>query len=242
MTQPQGSELADNALLSRLPAVQRKRLQALGRTRRLALDTVVAGATLPRGPLLFPLSGFVALSSGQGPWGQVQLILVGSEGAIGASAVFDAEMGVLCASVRAECTARVIERRDFSRMLLAAPGLRPLLQCYQSLQLELLARAALCLGFHAAEPRLARWLLAAADRSALPLLEITHQRLALLLGVRRSAVTVSAGHLHACGLIDYRRGRIRIVDRAGLERASCACWSDDRVNHLRAFPASTGSA
>ena len=111
MTQPQGSELADNALLARLPAAQRKRLQALGRTRLLAVDTVVAGAALPRGPLLFPLSGFVALSSGQGPWGQVQLILVGREGAIGANAVFDAEMGVLCASVRADCTARVIERR-----------------------------------------------------------------------------------------------------------------------------------
>ena len=86
------------------------------------------------------------------------------------------------------------------------------------------AQNAACAQKHRVTPRLARWLLHAADQSGTANLRITHGYAAQMLGVRRSSVTVSAGELRALNLIAYTRSSIDIVDREGLERAACECY------------------
>lgn len=225
-----------NDLLRRLPVAQRQRLLALCRIQRFDVGTVLAEPAQLSTLLVFPLSGLVSESSGGGLWGLVQLHLIGSEGVIGASTLLARGMPTLCATVIAGGMALVIERRRWGLALQAAPRLHMLLQRYQSLQIGQLARAAVCLGFHEAQPRLARWLLTAADRGGGVQLAITHERLAVLLGLRRSGVTVCAGRLHARGFIDYRRGDIQILDRKGLEGAACICYGEDHAAHAFAFP------
>jgi CRP-like cAMP-binding protein len=84
-----------------------------------------------------------------------------------------------------------------------------------------LARTAGCNRLHAVQQRYARWLLMSADRLGRTNLPLTHESLAILLGVRRASVSEAAEMLQRAGLIAYQRGRIAILDREGLERAAC---------------------
>jgi CRP-like cAMP-binding protein len=90
--------------------------------------------------------------------------------------------------------------------------------------LQQLTLAGTCLHFHTIESRLARWLLMTQDRAHQDELYLTHSFLAQMLGVRRSGVTIAAQSLQSQRLIDYVRGTINIIDRQGLERASCHCY------------------
>jgi Mn-dependent DtxR family transcriptional regulator len=71
---------------------------------------------------------------------------------------------------------------------------------------------------------MARWLLMAQDRAGREEFPITHEFLSELLGVRRQTVSIIAGTLQRAGLITYRRGVLRVLDREGLEAASCECY------------------
>jgi CRP-like cAMP-binding protein len=86
------------------------------------------------------------------------------------------------------------------------------------------AQSTACNSLHAAEQRLARWLLLTQDRLASDLLPLTQEHLSIMLGVQRTTVTAIASELQARGLISYARGKIRVIDRAGLERVSCECY------------------
>lgn len=87
-----------------------------------------------------------------------------------------------------------------------------------------LSQLAGCHRLHEAEERLARWLLMAQDRVQTETLNFTQEFLGMMLGTRRSTVTVTAGMLQRSGLIEYQRGRVKVLDRASLEAAACDCY------------------
>src|SRR5581483_414111 len=81
-----------------------------------------------------------------------------------------------------------------------------------------------CNSLHAIEERMCRWLLMVRDRAGKDEFSLTHDFMAELLGVRRQTVSIIAGTLQRSGLITYRRGLLRVLDREGLEAASCECY------------------
>jgi len=87
-----------------------------------------------------------------------------------------------------------------------------------------IAVAAACNRLHSTDQRVAKWLLMSHDRVDTDEFAVTHRFLSRVLGVRRATVTRSAGLLQAAGLITYRRGKVRIIDRAGLETVACECY------------------
>ena len=94
--------------------------------------------------------------------------------------------------------------------------------------LNLSSQTAGCNRLHSVEHRIARWLLMASDRVGSDVLPLTQQRLAAMLGVRRTGISETAGELQRSGLIRYRRGEITIIDRAGLETIACECYAVDQ--------------
>lgn len=95
------------------------------------------------------------------------------------------------------------------------------------------AQTAACNRVHELEERLARWLLMCQDRVQADQIPITHEFLAMMLGTRRSTVTVTAGVLHKSGLIDYSRGNLTVLNRRGLEDVACECYSIVHDEYVR---------
>ena len=103
--------------------------------------------------------------------------------------------------------------------------LQKLVFSFLYLQMVQITQSVLCNRLHEVEERLARWLLTSADRSEADSLHLTQEFLSQMLGVQRSSVTVAAGELQRAGLIGYSRGRIQILDRVGLAKRACECYS-----------------
>ena len=112
-------------------------------------------------------------------------------------------------------------------------GLRGLLLRYAQSYLSQVSQSSACNRAHSIEERCARWLLMTHDRVGADEFPLTHEFLSYMLGVRRAGVPVAAGMLQKAGLIEYKHGRIKVIDREGLEAASCACYGISRDTYNR---------
>ncbi|GAC1361116.1 MAG: Crp/Fnr family transcriptional regulator [Acidobacteriaceae bacterium] len=119
--------------------------------------------------------------------------------------------------------------------------LQELVHTFAYLQLVQITQSVLCNRLHPVDERLARWLLASADRTEEDALNLTQEFLAQMLGVQRSTVTVAAGALQREGLIAYTRGKIQILDRPGLTGVACECYGVVRSAYDRVLHRGPGS-
>jgi CRP-like cAMP-binding protein len=124
-----------------------------------------------------------------------------------------------------------MQAKALQAALQSQPALFRILQGYLYVVLAELLQTTGCVRFHAVGKRLARALLLAHDRAQTDQLPLTHQLLADMLGVQREAVTLAAIKLQREGLIRYSRGKISILDRKGLEAASCGCYGASIENN-----------
>ncbi len=113
---------------------------------------------------------------------------------------------------------------DFRREMDQCDAFTDLITNYSEAFLGVVMQSTGCNAAHSVEQRLAKWLLMAHDRMEATEFPLTQEFVAMMLGATRQTVTVAAGTLQKAGLVTYHRGRIRIVDRKGLEAASCECY------------------
>ncbi len=173
----------------------------------------------------FPLSGSIALIALVDEHGALEVGSVGNEGLFGFPIALGSLRQPLRAIVEAPGEALRIEAGQLREHLVALPGLQKLVQRQLVGLMSQLALAAACNRFHVVEARLARWLLVTQDRAQSDDFDLTHEFVASMLGVRRVGVTQAAGALQRRRLIRYRRGHVTILNRSGLEAASCSCYS-----------------
>lgn len=191
---------------------------------------LVPGAILcrigrPFRSVLLPLSGYIALVSKAASGRSLAIGMLGREGVLGAPSAERIErMAPVEAVVLGLGRALRLSTAQFRLEAESKPRLRQIVDSYHHTILQQFARLAACAHFHETGPRLAQWLLLALDRAALPHLDMTHQTIAVLLGVRRSSVSLAAEALQRDGLIRYARGTIHVLDRSGLERMACSCY------------------
>ena len=127
------------------------------------------------------------------------------------------------------CIRASVVRAEFAK----GGTLQKLVYAFAYLQLVQITQSVLCNRMHEVEARLARWLLTSADRMESESLHLTQEFLSGMLGVQRSTVTVAAGELQRNGLIGYSRGRIHILDRAGLVAKTCECYAAVNASYDR---------
>jgi CRP-like cAMP-binding protein len=224
---------SNNGLVNALPRKHRDRLLRACEPFELVFGEVLSGAGKPYRHAYFPDSGQISLSSSARGHKPLEMAIVGHEGMLGATVVLGINVSPMHAVVQGPGMAGQIPVASLQRELRASPSLRKLLNRYLYLQLVELSLTSVCTRFHQIEERLARWLLLTHDRAQSDHFHLTHEHLADMLGVRRSGITVAAGELQARNLIQYSRGDITVLDRRGLEAASCDCYAALNGRHKR---------
>jgi CRP-like cAMP-binding protein len=154
----------------------------------------------------------------------VEVGLAGWEGFIGLPAIAGFRSSASRVVTQAQGNAYRIRVSDIREIVRTCPQLTVALFRYsQEATLEVTQIAA-CNRLHEVDERLARWLLMSQDRILLKVLPLTQEFLGQMLGTRRASVSVAASILQKAGLIQYGRGHVSILDRKGLEKASCECY------------------
>ena len=154
----------------------------------------------------------------------VEIGMIGREGMYAVSAILSNDRPFQKAMVQLPGRALRLKTRVLCQEMQADDALQRRLLRYIQATLNAIAQSAGCNRLHLLEQRCARWLLACHDRAETDQFPMTHEFLAMMLGVRRPAVTLTAGALQKNGLITYNHGTMTIVDRQGLEARSCECY------------------
>ncbi len=220
--------IAENHLISLLPARNRSRLLAMSESVQLVLGTVLCEPTEPTRYVYFPTDSFISLVTGVDGEPGLEVGMVGREGMLGAQLALGVGATPLHALVQGGGTSRRIEAAPFRRELALNKPLVRILSRYLYVLMAQLATSAACTRYHSVGPRLARWLLMSQDRAHSDSFHLTHEFLAYMMGVRRVGITGAASDLQRRGLIRYHRGEITVLGRAGLESAACGCYAADR--------------
>ncbi|HYC51415.1 MAG TPA: Crp/Fnr family transcriptional regulator [Gemmatimonadaceae bacterium] len=183
--------------------------------------------------LYFPTTAVVSLVSAFRNGDAIEIGTVGREGVVGLPAFLSRDRATARAIVQLPGTAYRLSATALSTVASPARPLHGLILRYVQAFMAQAAQTAACNSAHLVEERCARWLLTTRDRVDGDEFPLTHEFLAFMLGVRRSGVTVAMRTLKEAGLVQYTRGKLKIVDRDRLQLASCECYAAVRANFDR---------
>ena len=226
----------NNRLLAALPGAEWKRWRTHLEVVEMPLGQVLyeSGGTLTH--VYFPTTAIVSLLYVMENGASAEIAVVGNEGIVGISLFMGGESTPSRAVVQSagqgfRMTAEAM-KEEFNR---AGPVLHLLLRYTQALITQM-AQTAVCNRHHSLDKQLCRWLLLSLDRLQGSELHMTQELIANMLGVRREGVTEGALKLQHAGLISYSRGRIKVLDRPGLERRTCECYAVVKKEYDRLLP------
>lgn len=214
----------ENRLLASLPERDRSRLIP-----QLEILTLFAKENVHESGeemhyVYFPLDCIVVLMSSVESKASVEVGLIGNEGMVGTPILMGAKQSTSQALILAEGKALRFPAAVLRKEAKRSSRMRELMLTYANALLAQSAQLAACHRYHTPQARLARLLLMIDDRMKTAELRITQEVVARLLGTRRATVTEAANQLQDGGLIQSVRGRIKILDRQGLEAKACSCY------------------
>ena len=225
-----------NHLLAALPPSDYERLASHLELIPMRLGDVLYEPGVRLRHVYFPTTSIVSLLYVMENGTSAEIAIVGNEGILGISLFMGGETTPSRAVVQSAGHAfRLKAQRlkdEFGRF---GPMLQLLLRYTQALITQM-SQTAVCNRHHSVDQQLCRWLLLSLDRLASNELAMTQELIANMLGVRREGVTEAAGKLQDAGLIRYRRGRITVLDRPGLEARSCECYQVVKTEFDRLLP------
>jgi CRP-like cAMP-binding protein len=224
-----------NRLLAALPAADFNRLRPHLKTVPLILKQVLQKQGEPIRHVYFPNGGVVSITTVLSSGTQVEAATVGDEGMLGIEAFLSADAiapGETLMQVP-DTNAEMLSVEDFRREIDAHGALHDLVGRYTQIVIAQMMQCAACNALHQVSQRCARWLLTTHDRMSEQDFHLSHEFLAVMLGVQRPTVSVVAATLQEAGLIRYTHGHVTVRDRKGLEAASCECYPIIRAHFDR---------
>ena len=229
------SDPRHNHLLAALPKAEWLRWKPELEAFDMPLGEVLyeSGGTLSH--VYFPTTAIVSLLYVLENGASAEIAIVGNEGVVGIALFMGGEStpsrAVVQSAGKGFRLASATIKDEFKR----APVLHLMLRYTQALITQM-AQTAVCNRHHSLDQQLCRWLLLSLDRLAGDELAMTQELIANMLGVRREGVTEGALKLQKAGLIRYSRGRIKVLDRGGLEARVCECYAVVKTEYDRLLP------
>jgi CRP-like cAMP-binding protein len=218
----------ENRLLASLPRDDQLLMAADFDPIRLDLGRVVAALGEPVRHVYFLRDAVLTLLVEMEDGTSVEGATIGNEGMVGLDAFLGARAATAPIVVQIAGQAVRMEAEAFHEAVRRSSALQLLLNRYTVALMNQLARTAACNRLHSVRQRCARWLLMSADRVGRDIFPLTHESLATVLGVRRASISEAAEAFRNAALIDYQRGHMAILDRAGLARAACEDYALSR--------------
>jgi CRP-like cAMP-binding protein len=219
-------ETGENRLLAAVSVAERARLHAFLHVVDMPDRRLLAGPGDAIGDVWFPTDAVVSVVADMEDGESVEVGLIGSEGMVGLGVLFGVGHSATRTMVQIAGTGQRMSAADFTRHVVEPRGeLYRLAMRYANTFVGIVAQGAACNARHSAEQRLARWLLTAHDRVKGDRFHLTHDFIAMMIGIRRPSVTEVMGMLRDVGGIEYAHGDIRIIERAVLETRACACYA-----------------
>lgn len=223
---------SESLLIERLPKGIAKRFLALCEPFELVLSAELSARGTRLSHAYFPRSGFISLVIDSASHPSLEVGMVGRESMLGSELVLGVAKTPWRAVVQGAGACWRIEAQTLRQAMEDMPALQHLLQRSLMVRLHQQSLASACERFHPIGPRLARWLLMSQDRAEADQFHVTQEFISLMLGVRRVGVTKAASDFQKDGIIQYTRGELKVLDRAGLEEAACSCYEADKLLHV----------
>ena len=226
-----------NSLLASLPDEDRRRLSPHLKTRPLKLRETLHKESEPISEIFFPGRCVCSITHTMEDGGMMEVATVGPEGFVGVGAVLGRglSMGEAFIQVQGDA-AQVLSVEAFDAEMARGGAFHDAMTRYAQAFVAMIIQSAACNGLHSAVERCCRWLLITHDRIGTDEFALTHEYLAMMLGVRRPTVTLVLAELNRAGIISHARGRTRIVDRRALEQTSCECYRQVKSAFERLLP------
>jgi CRP-like cAMP-binding protein len=219
------SDAFHNQLIAALPKAELSRWLPYFEPADMPLGAVIYESGCEMTHMYFPTTSIVSLLYVMRSGASAEIAVVGHEGVVGLPLIMGGGSTPSRALVQSAGggfrLAADLVLQEFER---SGPVMHLLLRYTQTLITQV-AQTAACNRHHTLDQQLCRWLLLSLDRLASNELVMTQELIANMLGVRREGVTEAAGRLHKAGIIDYRRGRIFVLDRDRLEKRTCECYA-----------------
>jgi CRP-like cAMP-binding protein len=214
-----------NRLLDLLDTADRERLRPHLRTVPLDYRQVLCEQNRPTTSVYFPLSGVASLVNVMDNGAAAEVGTTGNEGIVGTPILFGDSIGPTTVYVQVPGESLQMPAADFAKVLAGSTAMHAVMLRYAHALFNQITQSAACNRLHHIEQRCCRWLLMTHDRVQTNEFLLTQEFLGMMLGVQRTSVTLAAAGLKKKKLIEYRRGHVTILDRAGLLSRACECYA-----------------
>jgi CRP-like cAMP-binding protein len=222
-----------NHFLANLPAKEFERIAGNLVAIELPQGMLLSEPDEPIGYLYFPEHGLISTNATTPAGESIEVGMIGREGFSGVAALLGQPEMQHTVVVQTPGSGYRLRASVMLEELQQSSKIRAMVDNFLYVQMVTATQSVLCARLHSLQQRLARWLLTAADRSETERLDLTQEYMARMLGSRRSTVTVTAQALQEQGMIEYKRGRVTIVNRPKFETAACECYGIVKASHQK---------
>jgi CRP-like cAMP-binding protein len=226
----------NNKLLDALSAAELNRMRPRLELVEMPLAEIVYESGRHIDYVYFPTTCIVSLLYVLENGASAEIAVVGHEGVVGISIFMGGETTPSRAVVQSAGSAWRLAGPAMKEEFTRGRAMQHLMLRYTQSLITQMAQTAVCNRHHSVDQQLCRWLLLSIDRLPAPEITMTQELIANMLGVRREGVTEAAGKLQKAGVISYRRGHIKVLDRPKLEKMSCECYEVVRLETARLLP------
>lgn len=217
-------EMLTNKILTGLPDAEFARLMPLLQPVSVSAGERLAEAGETAKFIYFPENSIISCHAEMQDGKTAEVGMVGFEGMADITSLLGSRPAAHSLNVSVAGSALRVRKDALEREILRGDGVKQSLLAYACEYVTQVSQRAACACLHRLEQRLAVWLLLVADRLDTDVIQMTQERIAQHLGVRRAGVTIASGQLQAVGAINYTRGNLRLIDRQMLEAIACECY------------------